>query len=130
MQGIRRLSMGSRTAVRFPAAVALSVLMSSAVFAQLSVVSGATYQPVVAPGSLATVFGTSFTDAAQTGTPDASGTLPRRLNGVSVMIAGEQCGLYYVSPTQINFVMPASTPTGNVVATIQSSSGSSLTKLI
>jgi uncharacterized protein (TIGR03437 family) len=36
--------------------------------------------------------------------------LPVELNGVSVSIAGAACGLYSVSPSQINFVVPKGLP--------------------
>src|SRR5262249_39891330 len=40
-------------------------------------------------------------------------SLPIELNGVSVSIASAACGLYAVSPTQINFVVPVGLSSGS-----------------
>ncbi len=39
-------------------------------------------------------------------------SLPVELNGVTVSITNAACGLYFVSPTQINFVIPVALGTG------------------
>ncbi len=72
----------------------------------LNLVSSASFTAPVAPGSIATVFaneGQSLTSttAAATGFP-----LPTNISGTQVQINGEATSLFYVSPTQINFLMP------------------------
>jgi uncharacterized protein (TIGR03437 family) len=80
---------------------------------------------VVAPGSLATVYGT---DLAQ-GTPGAaSGPLPVAFGGTTVTLsdaAGKQwpAPLLYVSATQVNFLVPAGVATGSARVTIVSGDG-------
>jgi uncharacterized protein (TIGR03437 family) len=66
------------------------------------VVEGAGYRPVLAPGGIASVFGTSLAG----GTVNATGLLPTALGGTSVEMGGINVPLFYVSPTQINFQVP------------------------
>ena len=104
-------------------------LLSPRLIAQTTVVSAASFQPVVAPGSIATVFGSGFSSAAQTASADINGLLPTQLGGVTVDIGGQQCQLFYVSPTQINLLIPASASTGQVAMSITTASGSKMTTL-
>ena len=76
-----------------------------------AIVNGASYTTSVAPGTWVAIFGTQLAPgplAAQ------SAPLPVRLNNVSVTIAGIAAPLSYVSPTQINALVPfeSSTLTG------------------
>jgi uncharacterized protein (TIGR03437 family) len=81
----------------------------------------------VAPGSIATAFGTSLaTGTAQ----DTASTPPTNLGGTTVTIhdasgADHAAPLFYVSPTQVNYLVPDSTATGNATVTIASGSGQS-----
>ena len=61
---------------------------------------GAPQLPSIAPGSIATIFGSNLaTDTvAATSTP-----LPNQLGGTTVTVDGVRAPLFYVSPTQINF---------------------------
>lgn len=56
-----------------------------------------------ARGSIATIFGTRLADSQASST---RADLDYELNGVSVTIAGIAASLIYVSPTQINFIIP------------------------
>ncbi|MBL8227124.1 MAG: hypothetical protein JNL98_01550 [Bryobacterales bacterium] len=71
-----------------------------------AVVDSATYQqiPLVAPGSLVTIFGTDLA-AATTEASDLQ-NLPRELAGTRVELAGRRLALRYVSEGQINAVIP------------------------
>jgi uncharacterized protein (TIGR03437 family) len=68
------------------------------------VVNGASFQPEkIAPGSIASVFGTDFSQSVV----EASTTpLPRTLASVSLMLNGQPVPLFFVSPSQINFQVP------------------------
>jgi uncharacterized protein (TIGR03437 family) len=68
-----------------------------------AVVNAAGYGSSIATGSIATIFGESLaaTTAQATSLP-----LPHDLGGVRVEVDGVPALLYYVSPTQINFVAP------------------------
>jgi uncharacterized protein (TIGR03437 family) len=75
----------------------------------------------LAAGEL-TIAQASFSPApAATTVPNSSATesgrapaLPIELNGVSVSIRGAACGLYFVGPSQINFVVPIGLPANGV----------------
>ena len=59
-----------------------------------------------APNGMVSIYGTDLaygTQAAGAG----PGALPKTLAGVSVFVNGNTANLFYVSPTQINFLIPA-----------------------
>ncbi len=83
-------------------------------FTAVSIVQAATQTvQTLAPNTLATIYGTnlSWTTHAVTATDLQQGTLPTSLEGVTVYVQGFPCKLLYVSPGQINFLMPYE-PTG------------------
>ena len=61
---------------------------------------------VLAPGSIATIFGQNL--ASDTALADGY-PLPTSLAGASVIVNGVAAPLFYASPTQINFQVPSST---------------------
>lgn len=63
----------------------------------------------LAPNTIATIYGTnlSFGSPMSPGTLSAGAMLPQELGGVHVFVAGLPASLYYVSPQQINFLIPA-----------------------
>jgi uncharacterized protein (TIGR03437 family) len=69
----------------------------------LTVVNAANYSAVVARNSLATAFGKSLATGSYAATAQP---LPTTLGGTSVTVNGTPAPLVYVSPTQVNFVMP------------------------
>ncbi len=68
-----------------------------------AVVNAASYSPDFAPRAIASIYGSelSAATASWTGLP-----LPTVLGGTVVRVDGEPAPLYYVSPGQINFVVP------------------------
>src|SRR5579884_2198083 len=77
-----------------------------------SIVNAADNQPgPLAPNTIGSLYGRglSYTTKALAPTDIAGGRLPFLLpgTGVTVLIGGEPANLYYVSPTQINFLVPA-----------------------
>lgn len=77
----------------------------------LSVNSAASFQPgAVSPGEIVTIFGNSIGPATPaTGTaftPTSSGTVSTSLAGVTVTFNGVAAPLLFVSPSQINLVVP------------------------
>jgi uncharacterized protein (TIGR03437 family) len=62
----------------------------------------------LAPNSIATIYGTnlSWTTYAIAASDVSNGELPTQLQGVTVLVNGIPCNIFYVSPGQINFLMP------------------------
>src|SRR5262245_45019023 len=90
--------------------ILLSLLIcASALSAQISsVLNGASFKSEIAAGSWATAFG-AFAGVTQT-----TGTTPvaTSLAGVTITVAGVPAPVYFVSPSQINFIVPASVTAG------------------
>lgn len=76
---------------------------------QLTVVNGASFRPETTGGAWTTVAG-AFTNVSNMTAP----TLPiaKTLNGVTVTVDGVEAPVYFVSATQINFLMPYSVEPG------------------
>jgi uncharacterized protein (TIGR03437 family) len=76
----------------------------------VNVFNAASFAPItnsVAPGEFVSIFGTNLTNTTQTA---QSFPLPTNFGGVQVLVNGVAAPIDYVSPTQINFVMPFGTP--------------------
>ena len=95
-----------------PQVVLLLALCCIPASAQIAVVSAASYQLGVAPNSLASIFGSNIANSTAHARLGANGQLPTVLAGVSIQINGEAAPLLYVSPSQINFLVPADTVLG------------------
>jgi uncharacterized protein (TIGR03437 family) len=73
------------------------------------VTDAASYAPRVAPGELATIFGTNLADSTQGA---SNFPLPRSMAGATVYLNQESVPLLYVSATQINFQVPSNLAAG------------------
>ena len=82
-------------------------------------VSSASYQTPVAPASLVTVFGLNLAPQTAQAQLDQNGQLPTELGGITVGVGGQSAQLLYVSPTQINLVMPAAVAAGTAEIVVQ-----------
>jgi uncharacterized protein (TIGR03437 family) len=121
-----------------PAAHQLEVLTPSAMSAPLAAAN--TALPVVAavipivevknlstfaPGELVEIYGTNLAQV----TSDLSGwpgvSLPSALNGVSVTLGGQTGRILYVSPYQVDALLPFGVPTGSQMLTITTTNGAS-----
>lgn len=78
------------------------------------VVNAAAYFASVAPGSIATIFGSDL--ASATASAPAL-PLPYGIAGTTVDVGGQPAPIYYVSPTQINFVVPPAPNNNSVTIT-------------
>ena len=77
--------------------------------------NAADFSPSVAPGSLASLFGTALAG----GTASAAAVpVATTLNGVTVTVSGRLAPITYLNPTQINFQIPVATPAGNATVTV------------
>jgi uncharacterized protein (TIGR03437 family) len=82
----------------------------------LGVVNAASSAPVgnpISPGEFVTLYGTGLAKSNQTAAPP----YPLTLNGVSVLINNKPAPLYFVSPGQLNVLVPFATtgPTATIV---------------
>lgn len=88
-------------------------------------VSAANYRSPLASESIAAVFGSEL---AVVTLPNAGGTLPTSLGGTQITVT-DSAGtsrlspLFFVSPTQANYLIPAGTVAGTATVTITSWSG-------
>ncbi|HKP71817.1 MAG TPA: Ig-like domain-containing protein, partial [Pyrinomonadaceae bacterium] len=125
---------GSRVAFNFPRVLSetvsdtdfannseiyLATLAARPAFStNLRVLHGATFgkEPsslkALAPNQIAIATGTNLALAARQAKPLAGGSFPQTLGGATLSVNARPAELLYVSPTQINFVVPAGTETG------------------
>lgn len=83
--------------------------------ANVVTVNAASYKSLVAPGSIAAAFGAGMCTASSAAT---SIPLPTELDGVTIDVISPDAAplraqLFYVSPGQINFLVPASVKSGD-----------------
>ena len=78
-----------------------------------AVVNGASFGPGISSGSWATIAGTNL--SGTTAIADlSSGAMPTVLGNTSVTINGRQAYMYYVSPTQLNIIVPEDATIGGL----------------
>ena len=95
----------------------LSTGSSAPSYTAASVVNAASQTAgTLAPNTIATIYGTNlaFTTHAVTAADMKNGALPTSLDGVSVYVYNTLCTLFYVSPGQINFIVPYELTGSNV----------------
>lgn len=97
-----------------------SAATSGPAIAQDGVVNAASFEPMLAPGSLFTIFGKGLS-----GQPASASNLPlpTNLNDTQVLVNGTKVPLVYVSATQINAQIPIGLPTSNAVTVAVASGG-------
>jgi uncharacterized protein (TIGR03437 family) len=81
----------------------LSTATSAPVISSDGIVNAATLQPAIATGSAITLMGSNLSDGTYY---LSSPSLPNRMGPTTVSAGGKQFPLLYVSPTQINAVVP------------------------
>ena len=79
-------------------------------------VSASSYDKEVAPNGIAAAFGLNLSRGTF-----GAGTLPlpTELGGVCVMVDGVPAGLFFVSPGQINYLVPAGLQAGTAMVTVE-----------
>jgi uncharacterized protein (TIGR03437 family) len=101
--------------VTFLALVLVSLLgaensqKSAPAYSVEGIVNSASYMPdALAPNAIASIFGTGLAYDTRASPPNLlDHMVPQVLAGVRVYVGGIAAPLYYVSPKQINFVIPA-----------------------
>jgi uncharacterized protein (TIGR03437 family) len=92
----------------------------------ITVVSAANYGNVVAPNSIASIFGVALAGSTASAVLDANGQLPVELLSRRVEVNGQPAALLFVSPTQINLVVPDGTAVGAATVTLLSTDTNTL----
>ena len=92
-----------------------------------AVVDGAGFTRQISPGSWITITGTSLAATTRIwGGTDFVGTaLPTQLDGVSVTVGGLPAYVYFISPGQLNVLVPQSLRTGNLDVVVTTRAGRS-----
>jgi len=75
----------------------------------------------IAPESIASAFGVNF--ASSTAAAIVGQILPTNLGGVQVEVNGVPAPLFFVSPQQINYLIPAQTTTGTRTVVVRNTAG-------
>ncbi|MCZ2077260.1 MAG: hypothetical protein LC130_19960 [Bryobacterales bacterium] len=86
------------------------------------IVNSASFKPGIAPGSLASIFGSNLSTRPSA---QASLPLPTRLGGTQVFLNGVPVSLLYVSDRQINFLVPSSASQGTAAIRVSTPVGNS-----
>jgi uncharacterized protein (TIGR03437 family) len=87
---------------------------------KVTTVSAASFASVVAPDSIAAAFGVRLATSTEVA---STRPLPTSLAGTSVRVNGELARLFFVSPNQINFLVPAGTSAGSASIVVTSGDG-------
>jgi uncharacterized protein (TIGR03437 family) len=73
-----------------------------------------------------TVFGSNFTTVTRDWTTSVQGNrLPQSIENVSVLVNGIPATIYFISPSQINFLPPSNLPDGDVEVVVRNANGTS-----
>lgn len=92
-----------------PALAQIPGSAGSPVYSSASIVNAATQTPMaLAPNTIATIYGTglAFSIRAVAISDVMGSAMPTELDGVQVWFNAQPCPLFYISPTQINFLIP------------------------
>ena len=73
-----------------------------------AVVNAASQQPNLSPGAMASIFGSNLTGPTLSTAYDATASFPTTVAGTSVTFNGTPAPLLFLSPTQINAIVPFS----------------------
>ncbi|MDX6693123.1 MAG: hypothetical protein QOF02_726 [Blastocatellia bacterium] len=98
-------------------------------FGTLTVLNGASFgnEPAtteaVAPDSIAVAQGGALSNSTVQGQRQSDGTFPRTLGGTTVTVNGRAAQLFFVSPSQVNFLVPPETETGTAEVVVTNSDG-------
>lgn len=103
-----------------PHAVRAVILPAPVAPRPLAVSNAASETATVAPGSIASLFGTNLADTTASG---VSNPLPQSMGGVSLLCSGRILPLLYVSPEQINFQVASDFDPGDYQLEIHRASG-------
>jgi uncharacterized protein (TIGR03118 family) len=93
----------------------LGSVQAAPAFTTAGIVNGASFSGALAPNTWASILkggGMSATTRGWVASDFIGAVLPTQLNGVSVTVNGEPAAVSYISPTQINFLVPPDVQSG------------------
>ncbi len=96
---------------------AVGAVVQAPSYTAAGIVNAASYSAdALAPNVIASIYGVnlSFNTATADGLDPRDGGLPVSLSGVTVYVSGIAAGLFFVSPQQINFLIPNAFLPGSV----------------
>lgn len=106
----------NRVCLALAAAISATAWGAAPSYTAAKIVNSSNYAPgPFAPNSILTIFGTDLARSSQELTAEdiRSGYLPTELNYTRVYVDNSPAPLYYVSATQINFLLPSRQATGD-----------------
>lgn len=86
----------------------------------VSTVSAASFSAALTPDGIASAFGSNLATQFLVATGQ---TLPTNLGGTTVQVNGQLAPLFFVSPNQVNYLIPNNTPIGNQTVVVTSGNG-------
>jgi uncharacterized protein (TIGR03437 family) len=115
------VSAGDATPQEYVVEVTFQVTNADPEISAGGLVNAASYQAALAPGTIATLFGTRLASgtAAATAFP-----LPTSLLGTSALLGATPVPFFFVSPGQANLMIPSGTAPGTAAFTLTTSGGS------
>jgi uncharacterized protein (TIGR03437 family) len=98
----------------------INIMVGSGAPAITGVTNAGSFQTGLAPATWVSIFGTGLASTTYTwqSSDFTDGKLPTSLQGVSVMVNGNPAYVEYISPTQINVLVPDSTTVGSVTVQV------------
>jgi uncharacterized protein (TIGR03118 family) len=93
----------------------LGSVQAAPAFTSAGIVNGASFLAALAPNTWASILkggGMSATTRGWLATDFIGTVMPTQLNGVSVTVNGEPAAVSYISPTQVNFLVPPDIQSG------------------
>jgi ribosomal protein L35AE/L33A len=107
----------------------LTQTTARAPFGNLTVLNGASFgnEPsptkAVAPESIAVGLGGALATTTEQSQRQADGTFPRSVGGTTITVNGRAAQIFFVSPAQVNFLVPPETEIGTAEVVVTASDG-------
>lgn len=89
------------------------------------VFNAASAQPTIASATFVSIFGTNLATTTDSWSNFSGGNLPASLDGVQVTVNGIPAYVAFISPAQINVIVPDDPTTGKVAVVVTNAQGSS-----
>jgi uncharacterized protein (TIGR03437 family) len=119
----------SANALNSPQSLLVALAVDAPMIGQNGIVDGAGFASVISSGGIASLFGTNLAPLGSAASAMVV-PLPTILGGTQVLVNGVPAPLFYVSPTQINFQMPAEPVGASVAVTVVSGGITSLQAMV